>query len=240
MDPEVEQLEVVPVPEDDRSVYPQTSITVETSPLPQSQTPEIYYIPDGGILPPSLIAIEEKSEEETSSKTPTHFGPGLYLYPSYPQLTTPFGHVYFQTPIDSLGQLLGHSTMAKTTSQTVSSITDTTESIVAISSMFTTTPESHLYVGLFIPLCYKSLSRTHSSVSSSPWSSPMSYTRILPGSSLTDIEQFDPSSQYEAGPSGYCPMYPLYTGLPPYGEKYSQIAYPPFYGGHHMAEYHHL
>ena len=83
--------------------------------------------------------------------------------------------------------------------------------------MFTTTPESHLYGGSFVPLGYQSLSGTHSGVSSSPWSSPMSSIGNLPGSSLTDTEQFDPSSQYQASPSGYHPMYPLNTRLPPYG-----------------------
>ena len=83
-----------------------------------NQTPEIYYRPDGGILPPGLIAIEEEYEEETAPRTPTHFGPGIYLYPCFPQLTytTPLDPVYFQNPVDSLGNLLGHLTMAETTS----------------------------------------------------------------------------------------------------------------------------
>lgn len=118
--------------------------------------------------------------------------------------------------------------MAKKTSQTVSSVTPTTTSTIATSSMFTTTPESHLYAGPSIPLGYHSLSGTHSSVSSSPWSSPMLATRILFGSSLTDTEQFDPSSQYQASPSGYHPMYPLDTGLPQYGEQYAQSSYSPY------------
>ena len=108
--------------------------------------------------------------------------------------------------------------MAKKTSQTVSYVTATTTSTIAASSMFTITLESHLYGGSSIPLGYQSLSRTHSGFSSSSWSSPMSSTGILPGSSLTNTEQFDPSSQYQVGPSGYHPMYPLNTGLPPYGE----------------------
>jgi len=114
LDPEFEQPGVVPVLEDDRPVYPQTSVTVETSPLPQSQTPEIYYGPDDEILPPSLIVIEEEFEEETSPRTPTRFGPGIYLYPSFPQSTyiAPLDPVYFQNPVDSLGNLLGHLTMA--------------------------------------------------------------------------------------------------------------------------------
>ena len=115
--------------------------------------------------------------------------------------------------------------MAETTSQTISSVTVAIASAVTTSSMFTTTPESHLYGGSSVPLGYQSLSGTHSGVSSSPCSSPMLSTGILPGSSLTDTEQFDPSSQYQDGPSGYHPVYPLNTGLPPYGEKYTQSAY---------------
>ncbi len=106
-----------------------------------------------------------------------------------------------------------------------------TTSTVATYSMFTTTLESHIYGGVSIPLGYQSLSRTHSGVSSSPWSSPMSYIGILPGSSLTDIEQFDPSIQYQDGPSSYHPMYPLNTVLPPYGEQCAQSTYSPYSGG---------
>lgn len=97
--------------------------------------------------------------------------------------------------------------------------------------MFTTTPKSHMYGAPSVPLGYQSLSGTHSGVSSSPWSSSMSSTRILTGSSLTDIEQFDPSSQYQAGPSGYRPMYPINTRLPLYGEQYVQYSYSPYSGG---------
>ena len=107
--------------------------------------------------------------------------------------------------------------MDETTSQTVSSVTTVTTSTVTTSLMFTTIPESHLYGGLSVPLGYQSLSGTHSGVSSSPWSSPMSSIGILLGSSPTHTEQFDPSSQYQDGPTGYYPMYPLNTGLPPYG-----------------------
>lgn len=104
-----------------------------------------------------MIVIEQESEEETSPRTPTHFGLGLYLYPSFPQLTyaTPLEPVYLQAPIDSLGHLLGHLTTVETTSQTVSSVTAATTSTVATSFMFTTTPKSHLYGGSSIPLGYQ-------------------------------------------------------------------------------------
>ena len=167
-----------------------------------------------------MISIEEEPEEETP-KTPTCFGPKLYLYPHTPHFTDPFDHVYFQTPVDSLRHLLGHLTMVESTSYVVPSVIDATKSIIATSSMFTTMPESHFYGVSSVPPGYQYLSRTHSSIASSPWSSPMSSTGILPGSSLTDTEQFDPSSQYQAAPFGYHPMYPLYTVLPPYGEQYA-------------------
>ena len=121
--------------------------------------------------------------------------------------------------------------MAKSTSQTVPSVTTTTKSSVATSSMFTTTLESHLYGVLSIPSGYQSLSGTHSGVSFSPWSSLMSSTGILSGSSLTDTEQLNASSSHQAGSSGYRLMCPLYTGLPPYEEQYIDSPYPPFYGG---------
>jgi hypothetical protein len=88
------------------------------------------------------------------------------------------------------------------TSQTVSSDAAAAESSVVTSSMFSTTPESHLYGESSIPVGYQSLSGTHSGVASTPWSSPMSSTRILPGSSLMGTQQFDPAYQYQAGQSG--------------------------------------
>lgn len=105
------------------------------------------------------------------------------------------------------------------------------ESSVATSLMFTMTLESHLYGVSFIPLGYQYLFGTHSVVAYSPWSSPMSSTRILFGSSVTDTEQLDPSFQYQVGSYG-CPlMYLIYTRLPRYGEKYAQSPYPPFSRG---------
>lgn len=115
MDLEVEKSEVVTIPEDDRLVHPQTSVTVKTSPLPQEKIPKIYYGPDSEILPPSLILIEEEPEEETP-RTPDQFGPRIYIYPHTPHFTTPFDPNYFQTPVDSSRNLLGHLTMVESTS----------------------------------------------------------------------------------------------------------------------------
>ena len=167
MDLEVEQPEGVTISEEDRPIHPQTSITVETSSLPQEQIPEIYYGPDSEILSPGLISIKEEHEVE-SPRTPFHFGTRLYLYPYTPHFNTPFDLDYFQTPVDSLGNLLGHLTMAESTSQTVPCITATKESSTATSSMFTMTPESHLYGVPFIPSGYQYLSGTLSIVASSP------------------------------------------------------------------------
>ena len=85
------------------------------------------------------------------------------------------------------------------TSQTVSSDVAAAESFVATSSMFSTTPELHLYGESSILVGYQSLSGTHSRLSSTPWLSPMSSTRILPGSSLMGTQQFDPTYQYQVG-----------------------------------------
>jgi len=53
---EFEHSKVVTLLEDDQPVNPQTSVTIETSTL---STPEVYYRPDGEVLPPGLISIEE-------------------------------------------------------------------------------------------------------------------------------------------------------------------------------------
>ena len=121
--------------------------------------------------------------------------------------------------------------MADSTSQTVPFVTTTTKYSVATSLMFTMTPKSHLYGVLSVPMGYQYLSGTHLGVASSPWSSTMSSTGILSGSSLMDIEQLDPSSSHQAGSSGYHPMYLLHTGLPPYGEQYAYSPYPPYSRG---------
>lgn len=73
---------------------------------------------------------------------------------------------------------------------------------------------------------------TYSGVDYTPWSSPMSSTEILPGSSLMGTQQFDPTYHYQVGQSSQQrPMYPLNTILPPYGEKYVYSLYPPYSGG---------
>ena len=90
------------MPEDGQPTHPQSSITIESSSLPQSLPPEIYLRPDGEILPPGLISIEQETEEETTPTTPTNFGSRLHLYPYFPRLThtTPVDPVHSQVPID--------------------------------------------------------------------------------------------------------------------------------------------
>ena len=79
LNPEVVQLEVVLT-----LVITKISVTIEP-PISHSQPPKIYFGPDGEILPPSLIVIEEIPQDDTPL-TPTHFGGDLYLYQSFPQL----------------------------------------------------------------------------------------------------------------------------------------------------------
>jgi len=171
-----------------------------------------------------LIAIEEELEEDSTLGTSFHFGTGLYLYPNTLVFFVSFDPNFFQVPIESLGKILVQLNMAKhlSTSQTISSNVVVVESSFVTSSMFYTTFELHLYGESSIMVGYQSLSGTHSEVSSTPLSSPMSSTRILPGSSLMGTQQFDSAYRYKVGQSGQQrPMCPLNTGLPPYEEKYA-------------------
>ena len=64
---EVEKPEVFPA-----LVIPQIFVAIE-SPISHSQPHEIYFGLDGKILPPGLISIEERPQDE-KPLTPTHFG----------------------------------------------------------------------------------------------------------------------------------------------------------------------
>lgn len=173
---------------------PQSSVTIESSSLPQSLPPEIYLGPDSEVLPPGLILIEEELQEETTPSTPTHFGSGLHLYHYFPRLThsAPIDPFHSQIPIDSLQYFLGYLTMEETTSQNIPYVTAVKTSIVASSLMFSTTPKSDLYGGLSVPLGYKAVNGTYSGVYSSPWTSLVSSSRILSSSSLMSTEWPDP------------------------------------------------
>ena len=73
LNPKVEQPEVVPT-----SVIPQSFVAIET-PISHSQLSEIYFGPEGEVLPHGLIAIEEIPQPDTPL-CQTHFGGDLYLY----------------------------------------------------------------------------------------------------------------------------------------------------------------
>ena len=73
-----EQPEVVPT-----LIIPQSSVAIET-PISHNQPSEIYFGPDGEVIPLGLIAIEEIPQDDTPL-TPTHFWGDLYLYESFPQ-----------------------------------------------------------------------------------------------------------------------------------------------------------
>ena len=140
LDPEFEQQEVVLV----QLFDPQPSINVDSSTLLQILPNEIYLGPDSEVLPPGLISIEEELQEEKTPSNPTYFGSGLHLYQYFPHLTDcastdPFDS---QIPVDSLEYLLGYLTMTETTFQTIPYVTAATTYIVALSSMFSTKPES--------------------------------------------------------------------------------------------------
>ena len=73
LNPKFEQLEVVPA-----LAIPQIYVAIET-PISHSQPSEIYFGPDGEVLPPGLITIEEIPQPDTPLSQ-THFGGDLYLY----------------------------------------------------------------------------------------------------------------------------------------------------------------
>jgi len=116
------------------SVIPRTSVAVDIIP---SSAPEIYYGPDGLLLPPGLIAIEEIVEDLPSS-APSQFGVGITLYPSSSEVSLPQPEV----PVESLGNLLDRLEMSEqpSTSRTVSSDTATAELPAVTPTMFAGIP----------------------------------------------------------------------------------------------------
>lgn len=201
---EVERLKFVPI-----LVAPQYIVAIE-SPISCIQPLEIYFGPDDEILPPGLISIEEIPQDETLL-TPTHFGVDLYLYESFHQSPTSafFDPVSIRVPVDPIVYTFGRITMPKPTSSIGPSILVATKPTLATLSMFTTSPESHLYGGPSVPPGYQYLSRTFSGASLNPWSSPMSLSGILSSSSLVSTKQIDPlftsSVQYQVGSISYSP-----------------------------------
>ncbi len=62
----------------------------------------MFYGPDGQVLPPDLIAIEEELVEDSTPGTSFHFGTGLYLYPTTLDYFASSDPTSFQVPIESL------------------------------------------------------------------------------------------------------------------------------------------
>ena len=165
---EVQQPEVVHT-----LVTPHISVVVET-PITHTEPPEIYFGPDGEILPPGLIAIEEIPQEDTPL-SPTLFGEDLPQ--SFPTAIIDFAS--FQSTINTEGYTLGQITMSEPTSSVGPSVPITSVPTLETPSMFTTSPESNAYGGPTVPLGYKSLSGTFSGASSRPWYFPMSSSGIF-------------------------------------------------------------
>ena len=218
MNPEVEQPKVVPT-----LVIPQISVAIE-SPISHIQPPEIYFGPDGEILPPGLIVIEEIPQVDTPL-TPTHFGEDLYLYEYFPQsLPSSFVDlVPIQTLINSIGYTFRQITMLEPTSSVGPYVPITSAPALTTPLMFTTSPESYFHGGPMVPSGYKYLSGIFSSASSNPWTSPMSSSGILTGKPIVINKRLDtlyPSSwKYQAGPSGYIPSNTISTELLAFGEQ---------------------
>ena len=149
-------------------VIPQNSIATET-PISHSQPSEIYFGPDGEILPLGLISIEEIPQDETPL-TPTHFWEDIYLYESFPQ-SPPSAFVDLvpiHILIDSKGFTFVQATMPKPTSLVGTVVPITSAPTLATMSMFTTSPESYFHGGPMVPSGYKSLSGIYSGASSKP------------------------------------------------------------------------
>jgi len=67
------------------------------------------------------------------------------------------------------------------------------ETNVVATSVFETSPETHLYGGILVPPCYQSLSDTFFGVSTSLWTYPMSSSYRIPSStSLMSATQTNP------------------------------------------------
>ena len=182
-----------------KGVTPPVSVTTKSIP---SSAPEIFYGHDGLPLHPGLIAIEGIVEDLPSS-TPLHFGTGIHLYPSILEVSS-FNHPSSQVLVESLGNLLDILNMSEqpSTSRTVSSDTTMTDLLVSIPTMFADIPS--------VLASYYQLAGVHSGTVSTTWYVPISSSRISSGISYVETQKVDPICLQR-------PIYPLSTGLPPYG-----------------------
>jgi len=126
--------------------------------------------------------------------------------------------------------------------QPVSTTMIETSSVVS-SSMFMTSPKTHLYGGPSVPPGYQSLFGTFFGVASSPWNSPMSSNSgIMSGTSLMNATQYSSlppptltiekqDGPYISGKSYPQHPNPLYVGHPRSGSQLPPSSPPPMEGG---------
>ena len=139
---EIEQLGIFPT-----LVIPQSSVAIET-PISHIQPSKIYFGPNGEVLPPSLIAIEEIPQPDTPL-SPTHFEGDLYLYYSFPQFfpSNFVDPIAIQSLVDFEEYTFGHTTTLEPKSSVGSSVPITSSPTLTIPLMFTTSIESYLHSG---------------------------------------------------------------------------------------------
>jgi len=105
------------------------------------------------------------------------------------------------------------------TSRTVSSDTTTAELPAAIPTMFASIPS--------VPTSYQSLAGVHSRVVSTTWFVPICSSKVPFGIYYVETQQIDPTCHYQFGQTSLQgPIYPLSTGLPPYGGQYAFSLFP--------------
>jgi len=113
-----------------------------------------------------------------------HFGAGIHLYPSIPEVTS-FNHPLSQVPIEFLGNILDRLNMSEqpSTSRIVLSDTAIVELPAATSMMFTGIPS--------IPTSYQSLNGVHPGTLSTIWYVPICSSKILSGISYVEAQKND-------------------------------------------------
>ena len=106
------------------------------------------------------------------------------------------------------------------TSRTISSDIATIEPPATIPIMFAGIPS--------VLASYQSLAGVHSRTVSTTWYVPICSSGIPSGISYVEIQQIDPTCQYQFGQSSLQRrIYPLNTELLPYGGQYSFSLFPP-------------
>ena len=113
-----------------------------------------------------------------------------------------------QVLVESLGNLLDRLYMSEqpSTSRTMSSDTAAAEPPAATPMMFTGMPS--------VSASYQQQAGVQSGTVSMTWSVPISSSRLSSGISYVETQQIDPMCLQR-------PIYPLSTGLPPYGGQHA-------------------